>query len=70
MSEISAQDFDPRGDYKDILVRVEEVTSGGVKIFRVEGGQTRVEYFVVGISKEGTALVGAKAKAVEMCGCG
>ena len=65
VSEISTKEFDPRGDYKQILKKVDHVTTGGVKIFRVEGGGTRVEYFVVGISKEGTALVGLKAKAIE-----
>ena len=64
VEELSVEDFDPRGEYKEVLDKVEEVGEGkGVKIFRVEVDRTRVEYYVVTVGER--KLIGVVAKAVE-----
>lgn len=40
-------------------------TAVDVKVYRVEIGPSRVEYWVVALDVEGGKLVGLKAKAVE-----
>ncbi len=60
------QEFDPRGQYGEIVGAVEKVGDGKARIFRVEHhGRTRVEYFVVGFDEKGKRVVGMKAMAVE-----
>ena len=62
--ELSFEEFDPRGEYGDVVKRVEEVADGGeVKVYRVGRGKTRVEYFIVGLG--GGRIVGVRAEAVE-----
>jgi hypothetical protein len=62
--ELSVEDFDPRGEYGDVVKKVEVVVEGGeVKVFRVGMGKTRARYFVVGLG--GGRVVGVKAEAVE-----
>ncbi|ESZ94443.1 hypothetical protein SBOR_5161 [Sclerotinia borealis F-4128] len=57
-------DWDPRGEYRDIVKAVREACKGGdVRVYRVPGEGSRVEYWVVGV--EGERLVGAKALGVE-----
>lgn len=58
--------FDPKGKYKDVIDAVSKCSDGThvVKVFRVEHGGTRLEYYLVTIDKEGN-VVGVKAKAVE-----
>lgn len=38
---------------------------GDVKVYRVETGGARVEYFILGLEKGKGRLVGVRAKAVE-----
>ena len=59
------KDFDPRGQYKDILEAVEKVGDGRARIFKVEHGKTRVEYYVVGFEEPGGKVVGMRAIAIE-----
>ena len=62
--ELSLEDFDPRGEYRDVVKRVEEVADGGeVKVYRVGRGKTRAEYFIVGLGDG--RIVGVRAEAVE-----
>lgn len=64
VEELSVQDFDPRGQYKEIIERVEKAGSGkGVKIFRIELGTTRVAYYIVTVGDR--KLVGVSTTAVE-----
>lgn len=56
-------DFDPRGQYKEILSKVKEAGNGQVRCFRVEVSKTRAEYYVVSVGER--KLVGVRAKAVE-----
>ena len=65
VSELSAKDFDPKGQYKDVVEAVEKVVDGKPKIFRTETEGARVQYWVVGVKKGGGSLVGVRAKAVE-----
>lgn len=65
VSTLSAQDFDPKGQYKDVLQAVEEVGDGKARIFRVDYGRTRAEYYVISLDTEGKKVMGLKAKAVE-----
>lgn len=36
-----------------------------IKVYRVETGTSRVEYFVLGLDREGGRIVGLRARAVE-----
>lgn len=62
---MSPQEFDPHGQYKAVLEVVERSGDGKSRIFRVEHGRTRAEYYVVGHDQERQRIVGLKAKAVE-----
>jgi len=44
---------------------VKEAGGGEVKIFRVQHGKTRAEYYVVSFDSKSSKIVGLKAKAVE-----
>lgn len=65
VEELSIQDFDPRGEYKDIIQRVEQAGRGNKKpkVFRVETSSTRAEYYILTVGD--SMLIGVVAKAVE-----
>lgn len=64
VEELTVHDFDPRGQYTEIIDRVKSAGDGkGVKVFRVEVGATRVEYYIVTLGDR--KLVGVYTKAVE-----
>ncbi|KAL8830668.1 MAG: hypothetical protein Q9170_005641 [Blastenia crenularia] len=65
VATMSTKEFDPRGQYKDVLQTVEKAGDGMSRIFRVSHGKTRIEYYVAGLDKENARVVGLKAKAVE-----
>lgn len=65
VSTLTAKDFDPQGEYKNVIEAVEQSGDGKARIYRVEHDRTRVEYYIVGFDKEGGKVVGLKAKAVE-----
>ncbi|KAL8727682.1 MAG: hypothetical protein Q9181_005622 [Wetmoreana brouardii] len=65
VSTMSTKEFDPRGQYKDVVQAVEKTGDGKSRIFRVVHGKTRLEYYVVGLDKGKGRVVGLKAKAVE-----
>ncbi|PYH44262.1 uncharacterized protein BP01DRAFT_321678 [Aspergillus saccharolyticus JOP 1030-1] len=76
---LSAASFDPKNQYAAALRAVRAAASqasgGGepgveeadvdVKVYRVEVGSSRVEYYVLALDVEGGLLVGLRAKAVE-----
>ena len=62
---IGEKDFDPRGQYKNVVEAVKKAGNGKVQVFRVSHGETRSEYYVVSIDKEEGRVVGLKALAVE-----
>ena len=59
---LEVKDWDPRGEYDDVVEAVKKVGNGVVRVYQVGNG-ARVEYFVVTKSEEG--VVGVRAKAVE-----
>lgn len=65
VSTLSSKDFDPQGQYKDVLEAVEKAGDGKTRIYRVETGKARAEYYVVGFDEKGERVVGLKAKSVE-----
>ena len=65
VSTISTKEFDPKGDYKEVLQAVEKAGDGKARIYRLETGKSRAEYYVVGFDEKGGKIVGLKAKAVE-----
>ncbi|KAL3458241.1 hypothetical protein BJX64DRAFT_280021 [Aspergillus heterothallicus] len=71
---LSASSFDPKNQYASVLkaVRAAAVQSSGgdesaaeVKVYRVETGTSRVEYYVTALDAEGGLIVGLRAKAIE-----
>lgn len=65
VSTLSWDDFDPKGQYKDILQAVEQVGDGKARIFRMNRGGTRAEYYIVGLDTKAHKVVGMRAIAVE-----
>lgn len=67
VSQVSRTDFDPRGQYAEVIALVEKAAGGrdSVTIFRVDGDGARAEYWVVGLEKGGEKLVGLKATSIE-----
>ncbi|OCK85716.1 hypothetical protein K432DRAFT_286185 [Lepidopterella palustris CBS 459.81] len=65
VSSISQTEFDPKGQYKSIIDAVKRAGSDDVRIFRVEHGSTRAEYYVVSLDTKEGRIVGMKALAVE-----
>jgi hypothetical protein len=68
VEELSVEEFDPRGEYDDLVKKVEGlVEHRKVKVYRVGRGKTRAEYFIVGLAsgKEGRRILGVRAEAVE-----
>ena len=65
MESLSTKEFDPKGQYKDVISKVEKEVDGHVKVFRIETDHARVEYYVVGVKDSQGKVVGVKAKAVE-----
>ncbi|KAK2771823.1 hypothetical protein FQN53_004884 [Emmonsiellopsis sp. PD_33] len=72
ISTLPPSSFDPRGQYGDVIRAVQAAVSDSnsgeaeVKVYRVQLGQTRVEYFVVGLDGgDGGRVVGVRARAVE-----
>ena len=61
-------EWDPKGEYKDVVQMVEGVIEGEVKVFTLQVGRSRVEYWIVGIGKGGDGegrIVGVRTVGVE-----
>lgn len=65
VSTISTKEFDAQGKYTEVLKAVEKAGDGKTRIYRVETGKARAEYYVVGFDEKGGKVVGLKAKSVE-----
>lgn len=79
ITTLSQSSFDPRSQYTAVFRAVRaaatQASGGGekvvdesaieAKVYRVEVGPSRVEYWIVALDVEGGKLVGLKAKAVE-----
>lgn len=66
MEASDIKQFNPKGKYDEVVAAVQKSSDGThvVKVFRVDHGGTRCEYYVVTIGGDGN-VVGVKAKAVE-----
>lgn len=72
---LSEKSFDPRKQYSSVIDAVREAVAASdsntkesdvdVKIYRVEVGHSRVEYWVVALEGAEERIVGFKAKAIE-----
>ena len=61
----STEEWDPRKQYKAVLEAVEAASDkGAVKVFKLQHGTTRVEYYVVGCDTKDRRIVGMKALAI------
>lgn len=65
VSILNSAEFDPHGQYKDIFAVVDRAGDGKFRIYRVEHGKTRAEYYILSLDEKGKRVVGVKAKAVE-----
>ncbi|KAL8681255.1 MAG: hypothetical protein Q9186_002633 [Xanthomendoza sp. 1 TL-2023] len=65
VSTMSTKEFDPHGQYERVLQVVDEAGDGKSRIFRVNHGKTRAEYYVVSLDRQTGRVVGMKALAVE-----
>ncbi|KAL8824239.1 MAG: hypothetical protein Q9191_005194 [Dirinaria sp. TL-2023a] len=65
VTTVEVEEFDPKGQYRNVLQAVEEAGDGKARVYRIGHGRTRAEYFVVGFDRTGQKIVGMKAKAVE-----
>lgn len=59
------QEFDPKGQYKEIVEAINSAGDGASKIYRVEHDRSRAEYYIVRLEKKSKRVIGLKAKAVE-----
>ena len=62
---MQVKDFDSRGQYKEVFEAVEKAGDGKARIFKVDHGKTRAEYYIVGFDEQAKKVVGMKALAVE-----
>lgn len=64
---MTVDEFDPRGEYTDVVAKVKEAGggSGEVHVFRVEVGRSRTVYWVLSVDGKGARVVGVRVVAVE-----
>lgn len=62
---LSEKDFDPQNSYGTVIEVVKKAGDGKVRVFKVCHTETRSEYYVVSLDREGKRVVGMKAVAIE-----
>lgn len=62
---VDTKEFDAGGQYTEVLEAVEKTGDGKARVYRVEHGSTRAEYYIIGLDVEGGRVVGMKVRAVE-----
>ena len=75
IEQISQGDFDPRGQYTEVIDAVKQVSSGGgsssggdckeVGFYKAVLDHSRIQYLVLGLDAENCRLVGLVALAIE-----
>jgi len=67
VERLTVEEFDPRGEYADVVAKVKEAGGGEgeVSIFKVEVGRSRVVYWLLGVDGDGGRVVGVRVVAVE-----
>lgn len=66
ITQLESSTWDRRGKYTDVVHAVAKATGGGaVRVYRVEGLGSRVEYYIVGVDRGKGKLVGFKVLSIE-----
>jgi hypothetical protein len=68
VERLSVEEFDPRGEYKEVVEAVRAAGregKGDVGVYRLEVSSTRIVYFVVTLEGKGGKIVGVKVESVE-----
>lgn len=77
ITTLSPQSFDPKNQYASVFRAIRAAVAQGsaadvgeeegveVRVYKVEVGPSRVEYFVIGLETQGGWVVGVRAKAIE-----
>lgn len=65
VSSVEVKGFDPNGQYRQLVREVEKAGDGKSLVFKIHHGQTRLEYYVVGLDIARKRIVGMKALSVE-----
>lgn len=65
IKELEPNKWDVRGEYKDVIEAVTTASGTAVKVYRVEGDGSRVEYFIVGLNTSEGKILGVKALSIE-----
>lgn len=66
ITQLESSTWDRRGKYTDVVHAVVKATGGGaVRVYRVEGLGSRVEYYIVGVDGGKGKLVGFKVLSIE-----
>ncbi|KAI5852428.1 hypothetical protein DFP73DRAFT_532689 [Morchella snyderi] len=66
IKQLEPNKWDAHGEYQDVIEAVTKASSGSVvKVYRVEGAGSRVEYFVVGVDSGEGKVVGVKVLSIE-----
>lgn len=66
--QLEPSQWDIRSEYQDVVDAVAKAAAssgGAVKVYRVGGEGSRVEYFVVGVDSSERTIVGARVLAIE-----
>jgi hypothetical protein len=62
---VGEKDFDPQGQYHNVVTAVKKAGDGKVEVLQVPHGGTRSEFYVVSLDKEHGRIVGLKALAIQ-----
>lgn len=65
MISLTPKEFDPKKQYGNVVEAVGQAGDGTISIFKVDFGGTRLEYYVVSITRDKGFVQGLKAMAVE-----
>lgn len=66
ITQLDPSAWDSRGEYVDIVLAVTKAAGGGVvRVYRLEGSGSRVEYFIVGADTTKGKIVGFKVLSIE-----
>ncbi|ETN45064.1 uncharacterized protein HMPREF1541_09940 [Cyphellophora europaea CBS 101466] len=65
IEELTADDFNPKGQYSNVIDAVKASGDGNIKVYRLEVSSTRAVYFIVTLAEGESKLVGLKVESVE-----
>jgi hypothetical protein len=65
VEKIQEKDFDPRGQYKNVVDAVKSAGNSKVEFYKAELDSTRTQYIIISIDEKHGRIVGLKALSVE-----